>query len=114
MEQLFEQDPDLVYELALGDRHDTSLYPGFDDFVATLDTPLPEETLRLWLRSKWIRDKVANHRGRLFPGQLWFGDWQEDNQLQAAIRELAPKMSLDLAAYEDYALFVEEPTAEPR
>ena len=116
VDELFATDPELVYELAIGDKHDPARYPGFETFRSGLDTPLPDETIRLWLRSKWVRDKVADDRGRLFPGQLWFGDWQEDNQLQAAIRDLAPLMSLDLASYEGYAPFANEPAvqAEPR
>ena len=114
VDALFEQDPELVRRLALGDGRDTSRYPGFAEFRASLDTPLPDETIRLWLRNRWVRAKVADDRGRIFPGQFTFGDWQEDTQLQRAIQELAPGMALDLASVESYAPFAHADLAEPR
>ncbi len=110
VEEIFQADPDLIFALADGDDRDTSRYPGFDAFRASLDTPLPDETVRLWLRNKWVRDKVADVRGRAFPGQFAYGDWQEDLQLQEAIRQLAPTMALDMTAHESYAPFADADT----
>ncbi len=83
------------YELADNDRRDPNAYPEFAEFREALDTPLSDDVLRRWMR--WtVRDRVADDRGQPFPGIRQFGDWQEDAQLQAAIRNLADQMHLDL------------------
>jgi len=101
----FDEHRELFRELALGDGKDSSRYPGWEAFRASLDTQLPDDTIRLILRGA-VRDKVADDRGKAFPGGLIYGDWQEDSQLQMAIAVLARELSLDLAAidaYDDFA-----------
>ena len=101
----FDAHRELFYALAQGDDHDTSSYPDWAEFRASLDTHLPDDTLRLILRGA-VRDAVADARGKAFPGGLIYGDWQEDKQLQMAIAVLARDLSLDLAsleAYDDFA-----------
>jgi hypothetical protein len=49
-----------------------------------------------------VRDRIADDRRQSFPGGFIFGDWQEDTQLQAAIREMAKLASLDLGSVEAY------------
>jgi C-terminal peptidase prc len=97
----FDEHRQLFHELAQSDDHDPSRYPDFEAFREGLDTPLPDDVLRLVLRAR-IRDRVADDQGRVFPGGVIYGDWQEDNQLQASIAEIAEEMTLDLAAYEAY------------
>ncbi len=112
VDRLYTEDPELVAELAVGDGHDVERYPGFTELRAQLETPLPDETVRLWLRSRWVRSRIADERGRQLPGNFTYGDWQEDRQLQAAIREVASPMSLDLAAVEGYAELAESEDLE--
>lgn len=99
----------LFYRLAENDGRDAASYPGFADWRDGLDTPLDDDVLRRWLR--WtIRDRVADDRGKPFPGVRQFGDWQEDSQLQAAIREVADSMNLDLATVQGYELIAKADT----
>lgn len=102
----WDEHSELFMELAAGDDHDTSRYPAWDEFRAALDTPLPDDTLRLVLRAR-VRDRVADARGKAFPGGVIYGDWQEDNQLQLAIAVLADELSLDLGSYDAYDQFAD-------
>ncbi|GJM20135.1 MAG: hypothetical protein DHS20C15_00500 [Planctomycetota bacterium] len=97
----WDADPELFRQLAMGDDHDTSRYPDFDEFRGKLDTALSDDTLRLLIRAE-VRDRVADERGQAYPGGVLYGDWQEDAQLQRAIAAVANEMSLDLMAYEAY------------
>lgn len=101
----FGRHRDLFYEIAAGDDHDTSLYPDWEAFRETLETGLPDDTIRLLLRGE-VRNAVADDRGKAFPGGLVYGDWQEDSQLQMAIAVLAHDLPFDMgsfAAYDDFA-----------
>jgi C-terminal peptidase prc len=103
VEAHFGQHKELFYELADNDGHDPSRYPDFAAFRETLGSEhLSDDTLRIILRRS-VRDRVADDRKQTFPGGFMFGDWQEDNQMQAAIRELARMASLDLRSVEAYA-----------
>jgi len=104
----FDANRELFLELAHSDDHDVGRYPDFEGFRAALDTPLPDNTLRLVLRAR-IRDRVADELGKVFPGGVIYGDWQEDNQLQASISTLAEKMALDLASLDAYRGFAAAP-----
>ena len=97
----FDANRELFLQLATGDDHNHELYPGFGEFAASLDTPIPDNTVRLVLRAR-LRDRVADDQGKAFPGGVIYGDWQEDKQLQKAIAVLAQEMSLDLAAFKGY------------
>jgi len=103
----WDEHADLFRELAMGDDHDASRYPDFEEFRAQLDTRLPDDTIRLLVRSE-VRNRVADERGQAYPGGVLYGDWQEDAQLQRAITTLAGEMSLDLMAYEAYDDFASE------
>jgi len=119
MDESFDANRDLFHELADGDHRDASRYPGFEQLRATFDHRLSDDTLRKIARRS-VRARVADDRGKLFPfqGALVLGDWQEDTQLQAAIRGIAADASLDLMAYEGYRDFAVDPDtadeAEPR
>jgi len=102
VEEHFEGNEELFTELAEGDGFDTSRYPDFDELKATLDAKVSDEVVRKYLRH-FVRRRVADHRGRAFPGGFLFGDWQEDNQLRVAIAALDEEMPDDLAALESYA-----------
>jgi hypothetical protein len=103
VEEHFDQSRELFYALADNDGHDAALYPDFESFKDSLGSQhLPVDTVRLILRRS-VRDRVADDRKQTYPGGFIFGDWQEDSQLQAAIRELARLSSLDLHTVEAYA-----------
>jgi hypothetical protein len=101
VQEHFDANRALFYQLAVGDAHDHNLYPDFEEFAASLDSPIPDNTIRLVLRAR-VRDRVADDQGKAFPGGVIYGDWQEDKQLQAAIAVLADEMSLDLAVFKGY------------
>ena len=92
----------LFVELAEGDAGDSSRYPGFAEFYASLDTMLPEDDVRRWLRYA-IRDVVADLRGKAFPGGRAVGDFQEDAQLQEAVRTVLDKLDTDIRTIADYS-----------
>jgi carboxyl-terminal processing protease len=111
--QHFDTHKEAFRKIALGDDKDLARYPGWEEFRASLETGLPDNTIRLILRGA-VRDAVADDRGKAFPGGLIYGDWQEDSQLQMAIAVLARELSLDLAAFEAYDDFAGlDPFSEP-
>lgn len=89
---------DLFVELARSDRHEYSLYPGFEDFYASLDTVLPKDDVRFLLRSE-VRRRVQDDRGAAFP----LGDFSEDPMLQEAIRALFDERGLSYLDIDEYA-----------
>ncbi len=114
VDEHFDANPALFNALARGDGKDDMRYPDFDALRTSLaDSHLPDETLRRLLRAR-IRDRVADDRGRPFPGGFLFGDWQEDNQLQEAIRIVAHEASLNLDEIEGYAPFAKDLAVETK
>ncbi|MHC5071819.1 MAG: S41 family peptidase [Planctomycetota bacterium] len=96
-----DENKELFVELAEGDAGATDRYPDFDEFYGSLDTKLSKDDVRRWLRYA-LRDQVADLRGRAFLGFRAWGDFQEDAQLQEAVRSLMNKMGKDIrdiAAY---------------
>jgi len=121
MDEHFDANRELFYELADSDSKDAGRYPGIEQLRETFDHKLSDDTLRRIARRS-VRGRVADDRGKLFPfqGALVLGDWQEDTQLQSGIRGVVTQgASLDLMAYEGYRDFAaapdeEESEAEPR
>jgi len=116
----YDANRELFATLAEGDGRDASRYPDFAALRNALGVDadhLPDNTIRMLLRQR-IRDRVADDRRKTFPGGFIFGDWQEDTQLQAAIREIAKETKLDLASLPAYREFAgatpagAEPAAE--
>ena len=68
---------------AYNDEKNPTLYPGFDSFFASLDTPLDPDDVRYLIRNE-IRRRVQDERGGAFP----IGDFVEDVQVQDAVRAL--------------------------
>ena len=101
-DQHLSDNESLFVELAEGDEGDSSRYPGFDEFYANLDTKLPEDDIRRWLRY-YIRDAVADLRGKAFPGGRAVGDFQEDAQLQEAVRSVLDDLDTDIRTIADYS-----------
>ncbi|HKX46874.1 MAG TPA: S41 family peptidase, partial [Planctomycetota bacterium] len=91
--------------LAETDLKDPGLYPGFDELYASLGTPLPKDDVRALLRAE-VRRRVQDERGGAFP----LGDFQEDVQVQEAIRQLLGDVGQDPLALEAYRrTFTEQP-----
>ncbi|MCC6669816.1 MAG: PDZ domain-containing protein [Planctomycetes bacterium] len=91
----------LFVQLAEGDNGDVSRYPGFDAFYQGLDTRLNKDDVRRWLRYT-LRDEVADLRKKPFPGGRALGDYQEDGQLQEAMRVLLDKKGQDIRTLREF------------
>jgi len=104
-DQLFENDKELAVKLAINDNHNTSLYPGWDEFFQSLDTELEEQEVRRWVRRQ-LRGVVSDARGKVFPGNGFAGDYVEDPQLREAIRAVLESTSLTYDTIPEYADFV--------
>jgi C-terminal peptidase prc len=89
-------------KIAISDEGKTDLYPGFDSFYKSLNTKLSKDDIRKWVRIV-IREKVADLRGKSWPGGRLLGDFQEDNQLQAAIDTLLSEMGGSYKTIPEYA-----------
>lgn len=99
---LTAENKDLFLQLAISDEGDWKKYPGFEDYYKSLDTQLSMDEVRKWVRIA-VREKVADFRGKAWPGGRIFGDYQEDVQLQGAIAELLKKIdgnAAKIAAYQ--------------
>ncbi len=88
---LLQKHKDLLLQLAENDGRDWKRWPGFEKFYESLNTHLTKNDVRRWVRIV-TREKVSDLRGKAWPGGRILGDWQEDNQLQAAIRVLLEKI----------------------
>ncbi len=92
---------ELFMELAEADEGDESRYPDFDSFFEGLDTRLDKGEVRRWIRFE-VRDRVADLRGRVFPGVNALGDYQEDAQLQEAARQLLETVGVDIRTVPEF------------
>ncbi len=109
--RILDQDPELAVRLAQFDEHDVSLYPGWDEFYAGLETPLDPQEVRRWVRRR-LRDLVSDRRGKVFPGNGFYGDFEEDPQLQAAIRVLLDRAGVAVESIREYEdVFAHAPDA---
>lgn len=80
------------------DEKNPALYPNFESFYTDLDTPLDRDDVRVLLRAE-IRRRVQDDRGGAFP----FGDFEEDVQVQDAVRNLLDSLGVKIDAYPSYA-----------
>jgi len=96
---------ELFKNLAECDEDDVSRYPGFQDFYNSLATTLSPQEVRLLVRRE-IRGKVQDARGAAFPD----GDFEEDLQLQKAIRLVLEKLKSSWANVPEYAATFEADT----
>jgi len=93
----FDEHRDLFFELATNDDKDPSRYPDFQAFYESLATPISIDDVRVLVRAE-VRRRVQDIQGREFPP----GDFVEDVQVQAAIRELFARRgrsAYDVAEY---------------
>jgi C-terminal peptidase prc len=97
--------PELFKKLAECDEDDVARYPGFEDFYNSLSTTLSPQEVRLLVRGE-IRGKVQDSRGAAFPD----GDFEEDVQLQKAIRDVLEKLKVPWTNVPEYAATFEPDT----
>ncbi len=101
VKERMEAHKDLFMQLADGDQGTDARYPDFDAFYAKLDTKLGRDDIRRWIRFS-VRDAVADLRGRAYPGGRAFADFQEDMQLQEAVRLLMTRLGKDIREVPEY------------
>lgn len=99
--RIYAEDPARAVELAEADGRDPARYPGWDAFYAELHTTLEPDQVRRWVRLR-LRDEVSDARGKRFPGAGFRGDFQEDRQLQEALRRILADSGLSSAAVPEY------------
>jgi C-terminal peptidase prc len=95
---LFAQDKAKMNQLAECDYDDTNAYPGFDELYNALGTVLSAQDVRFLVRNE-VRRKAQDERGAAFPD----GDYQEDPQLQAAVRSVLERLGGSVEAIPQYA-----------
>jgi carboxyl-terminal processing protease len=108
VEKNWSEYKDRFSQLADNDRKDTSLYPDFDAWYKSLNTPLSPDDVRQLVRAE-VRRRVQDARGQEFPQ----GDFVEDHQLQAGIRELFTKLGKSTDDVAEYKTTI-EPDVKPR
>ena len=101
----FTANEKLFQELAESDEDDVSRYPGFDEFFNGLETTLTPGEIRMLVRAE-VRGRVQDARGAAFPD----GDFEEDVQLQRAIRVVLEKLGSSWADVPAYATTFEPET----
>lgn len=103
-EGIIAEDLETAMALAEFDGRDVSRYPGWTEFYGSLETFLDEDVARQWVRRNLRASaQVTDKRGGLFPGGGFRGDYQEDPQLEAAIRKVMAKSGGDVLAVPEYA-----------
>jgi len=101
-DQVVAFDSELAIQLATYDRRDPQMYPGWEDFFSSLETFLDGEVVRQWVHRR-LRDKVADLRGQVFPGNGFLGDFLADPQLAEAIRQVLQAAGSTIAEVPEYA-----------
>ncbi|MAU92655.1 MAG: hypothetical protein CMJ93_00375 [Planctomycetes bacterium] len=99
---LFEEHRERAVELAINDHHNLEEYPEWDSFYEGLNTELEGDDIRRWVR-RYLRTRVSDARGEVFPGNGFVGDYVEDPVLLRAIQELFSNLELDIANVSEYA-----------
>jgi C-terminal peptidase prc len=97
----------LFMKLAECDEDDIGRYPGFQEFYNALSTTLSTQEVRMLVRAE-VRGRVQDARGATFPD----GDFEEDVQLQGAIREVLQKLHGSWADVPEYAATFEPDAKE--
>ncbi len=98
VEKNYAPHKELFQQLADCDGDDVGRYPGFQELYDSLNTVLPQQDVRMLVRSE-VRRRVQDDRGAAFPD----GDFEEDVQLQAAITTVLDKLSKKPSQIEEYA-----------
>lgn len=102
-QEIFAADRELAVRIAEFDDRDTSLYLGWQDFYQSLGTSLDPQEVRRWVRRS-LRTLVSDARGKVFPGNGFLGDFEEDPQLQEGIRVLLERSGHAAGDFPEYRL----------
>ncbi|MBJ22818.1 MAG: hypothetical protein CL933_25690 [Deltaproteobacteria bacterium] len=94
----YDRDPGRMAQLAICDDRDTSNYAGFDEFYSGLKTHLTTEDVRFLVRRE-LRRIIQDERGYEYPK----GDFQEDSQVQAALKHFFEGFGEDPMVHPEYA-----------
>jgi C-terminal peptidase prc len=94
----YERDPGRMAQLAICDDRDPSNYEGFDEFYGGLKTHLTAEDVRLLVRRE-LRRLIQDERGYEYPR----GDFQEDSQVQEALKHFFEEFGEDPMGHPEYA-----------
>lgn len=98
----FQKNPELFKKLASADAKDWTQYPQFEELFTSLKTWLERNDVRRILRWK-VRDRVAEERGKIFPGYGFQGDVEEDPQLRQALAKLYEQNGTKFDAIPEFA-----------
>ena len=109
VDETYPANRELYNALALNDHKRTDLYPGFDALMQGLETSLPPDDVRRWLRYE-VRRRVQDDRGAAFP----LGDFVEDLQLQKAIELALEGLGKKPAEVDDFSLVFDLPKGTVR
>jgi carboxyl-terminal processing protease len=93
---------ELFRQLAASDGKDWNRYPDFESLYKSLNTWLDRNDVRRMLRWK-IRDRVAEERGKMFPGYGPQGDVEEDPQLRQALARILSMIGASFADVPEFA-----------
>lgn len=99
LDRYYNAHKDLMLKLAENDFADHRRYPDFDKWYRSLNTTVPKEVVRVFLRSALIR-RVADDIGK-----EPVCDFIDDVQLQRAIVEALKKCGSDVSEHRDYKSF---------
>lgn len=97
----WDEHHDEFVAFAYNDEKNPDLYPDFDSFYESLDTPLDPDDVRVLIRAE-IRRRIQDERGGAFP----IGDFVEDVQVQDAIRALLEELGSSVADVPGYAAVI--------
>jgi C-terminal peptidase prc len=106
LDENYDNYREVFIDLAERDHREYDRYPHFEEFYTSLDTRLSKDDIRYYLRAA-LRRRVSDDRGKTFPfpGNYVLGDFQEDNQLQAAIKVVLDQLGerpADHLAYQEF------------
>jgi carboxyl-terminal processing protease len=115
VDEHYNENRQLFVQLAEGDDFDWNRYPDFASFYNSLGTHLSKNDFRKMIRVE-LRARVPDDRrpARPFPGFGFYGDYQEDSQLQASILTMLEKINRNPRDILAYRNFVDKKFEKPR
>jgi C-terminal peptidase prc len=99
LEKFFAEKPEDAKRLAVSDGGGPAAYPGFEQFYASLKTPLSRE--EVW----WVLRLRLRIRASDALGHPLLADFETDTQLQRGILNVLAALSIDPKAVPEYSFF---------